>query len=74
MSEVQPSLFKRWLLPGLGVKAVVIGGGYATGRELAEFFLSNGPWGGLFCDPVRDPVVQHFLLDDLRPREALRHL
>ena len=26
---------------------MVIGGGYATGRELAEFFLSSGPWGGL---------------------------
>jgi uncharacterized membrane protein YkvI len=44
-----PSRFKRWLLPGLGVKAVVIGGGYATGRELAEFFLSAGPWGGLYA-------------------------
>lgn len=43
------SRFTRWLLPGLGVKAVVIGGGYATGRELAEFFLSRGPWGGLFA-------------------------
>ena len=41
--------FTRWVLPGLGVKAVVIGGGYATGRELAEFFLSKGPWGGLFA-------------------------
>lgn len=39
----------RWVLPGLGVKAVVIGGGYATGRELAEFFLSDGPWGGLYA-------------------------
>jgi len=28
---------------------VVIGGGYATGRELAEFFLSQGPWGGLYA-------------------------
>src|SRR3954447_6321893 len=43
------SRFTRWLLPGLGVKAVIIGGGYATGRELAEFFLSRGPWGGLFA-------------------------
>jgi uncharacterized membrane protein YkvI len=25
----------------------VIGGGYATGREIAEFFLPAGPWGGL---------------------------
>ncbi|HYX47744.1 MAG TPA: hypothetical protein VE820_13125 [Sphingomicrobium sp.] len=49
MNRQPPSRFTRWLLPGLGVKAVVIGGGYATGRELAEFFLSNGPWGGLFA-------------------------
>ena len=39
--------FKRYLLPGFAFKAVVIGGGYATGRELAEFFLPAGPWGGL---------------------------
>ncbi len=39
--------FQRFLLPGLAFKAVVIGGGYATGRELAEFFLPRGPWGGL---------------------------
>ena len=49
LSDKPPSRFTRWLLPGLGVKAVVIGGGYATGRELAEFFLANGPWGGLFA-------------------------
>jgi uncharacterized membrane protein YkvI len=41
------SWFQRFLLPGLAFKAVVIGGGYATGRELAEFFLPSGPWGGL---------------------------
>lgn len=41
------SWFDRFLLPGLAFKAVVIGGGYATGRELAEFFLPHGPWGGL---------------------------
>jgi uncharacterized membrane protein YkvI len=39
--------FQRYLLPGLAFKAVVIGGGYATGRELAEFFLPSGPWGGI---------------------------
>ncbi len=38
---------QRFLLPGFAFKAVVIGGGYATGRELAEFFLPAGPWGGL---------------------------
>ncbi|WP_010184866.1 YkvI family membrane protein [Sphingomonas sp. PAMC 26605] len=42
-----PSRFKRLILPGLAFKAVVIGGGYATGREIAEFFLPAGPWGGL---------------------------
>jgi uncharacterized membrane protein YkvI len=42
-----PSWFQRLLLPGLAFKAVVIGGGYATGRELAEFFLPSGPWGGI---------------------------
>jgi uncharacterized membrane protein YkvI len=44
-----PTRFQRFVMPGLGVKAVVIGGGYATGRELAEFFLSRGPWGGLYA-------------------------
>jgi uncharacterized membrane protein YkvI len=42
-----PTFFKRFLLPGFAFKAVVIGGGYATGRELAEFFLPSGPWGGI---------------------------
>ncbi len=41
------SRFQRFLLPGFAFKAVVIGGGYATGRELAEFFLPSGAWGGL---------------------------
>ena len=43
----RPSFFQRYLLPGLAFKALVIGGGYATGREVAEFFLPSGPWGGL---------------------------
>jgi uncharacterized membrane protein YkvI len=42
-----PTWFQRFLLPGLAFKAVVIGGGYATGRELAEFFIGSGPVGGL---------------------------
>lgn len=45
--NAQPSWFQRILLPGFAFKAVVIGGGYATGRELAEFFMPSGPWGGL---------------------------
>jgi uncharacterized membrane protein YkvI len=41
--------FQRLLLPGLAFKAAVIGGGYATGRELAEFFMPSGPQGGLLA-------------------------
>jgi uncharacterized membrane protein YkvI len=41
--------FQRYLLPGFAFKGVVIGGGYATGRELAEFFLPSGPLGGIFA-------------------------
>lgn len=48
-SSGEPSWFQRFLLPGLAFKAVVIGGGYATGRELAEFFLGSGPQGGLLA-------------------------
>jgi uncharacterized membrane protein YkvI len=47
--NTSPSFFQRILLPGFAVKAAVIGGGYATGRELAEFFLPSGPRGGLLA-------------------------
>jgi len=47
--QTRPGLLQRWILPGLAFKAVVIGGGYATGRELAEFFLPSGPMGGLLA-------------------------
>jgi len=47
-TQAKPSsVFQRFVLPGLAFKAVVIGGGYATGREIAEFFLPAGPWGGI---------------------------
>jgi uncharacterized membrane protein YkvI len=39
--------FKRYLLPGFVFESAVIAGGYATGRELVEFFLPAGPLGGL---------------------------
>jgi uncharacterized membrane protein YkvI len=42
-----PTWFQRFLLPGFAFKAVVIGGGYSTGREIAEFFVPLGPWGGV---------------------------
>ncbi len=40
-------LFRRYLLPGFVFQSVVIAGGYGTGRELVEFFLNQGPRGGL---------------------------
>jgi uncharacterized membrane protein YkvI len=46
--KINSDWFGRFVLPGLAFKAVVIGGGYATGRELASFFLSSGPKGGLY--------------------------
>lgn len=46
---MQSSFFQRLILPGFAFKAVVIGGGYATGRELVEFFLRSGPVGGLLA-------------------------
>lgn len=49
LSPKRPSWLQRYILPGLAFKAVVIGGGYATGRELAEFFLPSGPLGGLLA-------------------------
>ena len=45
--STDPNWFQRFLLPGFALKAVIIGGGYATGRELAEYFVPSGPWGGL---------------------------
>lgn len=35
------------ITPGLVIMAVMIGGGYATGRELVEFFLVHGPATGV---------------------------
>lgn len=43
MSTSRSSWFNRYVLPGFILKSVIIGGGYATGREFAEFFLSLGP-------------------------------
>lgn len=45
--NARPNLFRRIILPGFAFKALVIGGGYATGRELVTFFLPSGPRGGI---------------------------
>lgn len=39
--------FKTYILPGFVFQSVVVGGGYATGRELVEFFFASGPIGGV---------------------------
>lgn len=39
--------FRRYLLPGLVFQSAVIAGGYGTGRENVEFFLTLGPTSGL---------------------------
>lgn len=41
------SVFRRYILPGLVFQSVIIGGGYGTGREIAEFFLAHGALGGV---------------------------
>ncbi|MFT5706045.1 MAG: putative membrane protein YkvI, partial [Oceanospirillaceae bacterium] len=43
---MKTTFFQRILLPGFLLQSVLIGGGYATGRELVEFFLSSGALGG----------------------------
>ncbi len=41
--------FQKYLLPGFVFQSVVIAGGYGTGRELVEFFLTSGPLPGLLA-------------------------
>ena len=43
------SVFRRYLLPGFVFQSVVIAGGYGTGREIVEFFLTLGPLRGLLA-------------------------
>lgn len=45
--RVKAPWFRRYLLPGLVFQSGVIAGGYGTGRENIEFFLSIGPTPGL---------------------------
>jgi uncharacterized membrane protein YkvI len=41
------SSWQRLWLPGFAFMSVVVGGGYATGREIVEFFMTAGPMAGL---------------------------
>jgi uncharacterized membrane protein YkvI len=39
--------FQRFLLPGFIIQSAIIAGAYGSGKELEQFFLGNGPAGGL---------------------------
>ena len=56
------SFFKKYLLPGFVFQSVVIAGGYGTGRELVEYFLSSGPTGGLLGMFLVTTVIWSLLL------------
>ncbi len=59
---MQNSWFQRTLLAGFIFQSVLIGGGYATGRELVEFFLTLGPVGGLLAMAVTTVVFSLVLM------------
>ena len=47
MSGTALDAWRRRFLPAFTFLSVVIGGGYATGRELVQFFMPAGPLAGL---------------------------
>lgn len=49
MNFVKSDTFKKYFIPGIIFQSVVIAGGYGTGREIVEFFLSFGTVGGLMA-------------------------
>lgn len=46
-NPLRSAWFQRVLLPGFCFQSMIIAGGYGTGRELVDFFLSKGVVGGL---------------------------
>jgi uncharacterized membrane protein YkvI len=56
-SSALSSAFRKYLLPGFVFQSVVIAGGYGTGREIAEFFLTQGPVGGLLAMVLVSTVI-----------------
>lgn len=54
---LKTAFFQRYLLPGFVFQSVVIAGGYGTGRELVEFFLTLGPVGGLLAMLLVSTVI-----------------
>ena len=52
---------KKYFLPGFIFQSLIIGGGYGTGRELVEFFLTAGPVAGLM-NMVTATIIWSFVL------------
>ena len=52
-----PTAFKKYVLPGMVFQSVVIAGGYGTGREIVEFFLTLGPVSGLAAMVLVSTVI-----------------
>ena len=47
METKKKKSFVKYLIPGFIFQSVVIGGGYGTGAEIAQYFGVNGLVGGL---------------------------
>lgn len=45
---MKQNFFRTYLLPGITFQSIVIAGGYGTGQEINQYFLSLGPSNGLF--------------------------
>ena len=52
MNTTKKKSWVRFLMPGLIFQQVVIGGGYGTGAEIAQFFGTQGLVGGLMGQAV----------------------
>jgi len=42
------NFFKVYILPGITFQSIVISGGYCTGQEIVQYFLSLGPTNGFY--------------------------
>jgi uncharacterized membrane protein YkvI len=62
MTFLKSPRFQKYLLPGFVFQSVTIGGGYGTGRELVEYFLNNGPVGGLLGMVLVTTVIWSVIL------------
>ena len=58
MELVKHNKWQRIMLPGFIFQSMVIGGGYGTGAEMAQYFGVNGVLGGLLTCLVVIAVCQ----------------